>query len=257
MTVLHHVSAGTAVPGRPPVVLLGSLGSTLEMWRPQLDALSAGTLVIALDHRGHGGSPLVPGPATVPELAADVLETLDGLGVADIDLAGLSLGGAVAQYLAATDGRVRRLALLCTAPRFGEPAGWVERAAAARRDGTASLADAVVGRWFSPGWAAANPDLVNHYRAMVAGIPGEGYAACCDALSGWDFRDRLGEITVPVLTVAGAQDPSTPPDVVSEITGGVTDGHSEILDPAAHVPTIERPDEVTSLLARHFSGGAE
>ncbi len=259
MTVLHaEITPASGMPeaqeANPPVVLLGSLGSTLEMWRPQIDALSRTRQVVALDHRGHGDSPVVPGPCTVAELAADVIETLDAHQIGTVDVAGLSLGGAVAQYLAATSGRVRRLALLCTAAKFGEPSGWVERAATARTQGMEALADAVVSRWFSPQWTEANPEQVSTYRSMIAATPSEGYAASCEALSTWDFRDRLHEITVPVLTIAGADDPATPPSTLAEITDQVAHGYGSVLNPAAHLPTIEQKEEVTRLLQEQFTG---
>ncbi|MGP6172545.1 3-oxoadipate enol-lactonase [Corynebacterium sp. A21] len=252
MTILNHVSYGTN--DKSTVVLLGSIGSTTDMWLPQLDALSHEHRVIALDHRGHGGSPVIPGPATIDDLANDVLKTLDSLGIESFKVAGLSLGGAVAQYLAATSGRVTQAVFLCTSPKFGEPAGWFERAAAARTAGVDSLADAIVGRWFSPGFLAEKPATSQHYRQMIAATDNEGYASCCDALAGWNFTQRLAEITVPVLTIAGADDPSTPPEVLQGIADGVANGHAEVLSPAAHVPTVEQPTAVNELLLKHFAG---
>ncbi len=246
MTILHHVTYGS---GEDTVVLLGSIGSTTDMWLPQLDALSENFRVIALDHRGHGGSPVIPGPASIENLATDVLETLDTLHVENFAVVGLSLGGAVAQYLAATSPRVTRAALLCTSPKFGTRDSWLERAAATRAAGVESLADAVVGRWFSPGFLESRPATTAHYRAMIASCDDEGYASCCEALADWDFTERLGEITVPVLTVAGGDDPATPPEVLQGIADGVSGpARAEVLTPGAHVPTVERPDELNALL---------
>lgn len=249
MAQLHHVSYGDG----PALVFLGSLGSTTEMWLPQLDALHRDFRVIALDHRGHGRSPLIEGTPTVADLAADVLDTLDTLGVSEFGVIGLSLGGAVAQYLAATSPRVTAAAFLCTAAKFGEAQGWLDRAAATRAEGTGSLAEAVIARWFSPGWLEANPASRAHFEQMVADTSDEGYALCCEALSTWDLTDRLSEITVPVLTIAGAEDPSTPPATVEIIAAGVGGpATAETLSPGAHLPTVERPAEVSALLARHF-----
>lgn len=251
MPILHHVAYGE--DNKKTLVFIGSLGSTTDMWLPQLDALHRDYHVIAVDHRGHGSSPLVKETPTVADLATDVLETLDTLGVEDFGVIGLSLGGAVAQYLAATSPRVTAAAFLCTAAKFGEPQGWHERAAATRENGTASLSQAVIQRWFSPGWLEANPASREHYEHMVVDTPAEGYAQACEALATWDFTDRLKEITVPVLTIAGADDPSTPPEILQIIADGVSGPvTSEVLSPGAHVPTIERPEEVNALLAQHF-----
>lgn len=250
MAILHSVCYGTS---DNTLVFIGSLGSTTDMWLPQLDALHKDFRVIAVDHRGHGLSELIEGTPTVADLAQDVLDTLDELGVGTFGVIGLSLGGAVAQFLAATSDRVTKAAFMCTAAKFGEPQGWLDRAAACRENGTGSLSEAVIQRWFSPTWLENNPASREHFEAMVAGTPSEGYALCCEALATWDFTDRLGEITVPVLTIAGADDPSTPPATVQIIADGVANGRAEVLSPAAHVPTVERPNEVNELLAQHFA----
>lgn len=249
MTILHNVSYGTG----PTLVFIGSLGSTTAMWLPQLDALHKDFRVIAVDHRGHGQSPLGEGTPAISDLAADVLETLDSLGVEEFGVIGLSLGGAVAQYLAATSDRVTGAAFLCTAAKFGEPQSWHDRAATTRADGTASLSEAVIARWFSPTWLEDNPASRDHYTDMVATTSDEGYALCCEALATWDFTDRLSEITVPVLTIAGSDDPSTPPATLQIIADGVSGpATAETLSPGAHLPTIERASEVTELLLKHF-----
>ncbi|ANE04617.1 3-oxoadipate enol-lactonase [Corynebacterium crudilactis] len=251
MAILHSVSYGSS---DNTLVFIGSLGSTTDMWLPQLDALHKDFRVIAVDHRGHGLTELIEGTPTVADLAQDVLDTLDELDVDKFGVIGLSLGGAVAQYLTATSNRVTKAAFMCTAAKFGEPQGWIDRAAATRENGTASLSEAVIQRWFSPSWLENNPASREHFEAMVAGTPSEGYALCCEALATWDFTDRLGEITVPVLTIAGADDPSTPPAILQIIADGVSgESRAEVLSPAAHVPTVERPAEVNELLAQHFA----
>lgn len=255
---LHSVSYGpsgaAAGSGKEPLVFLGSLGSTTDMWIPQLDEFSRDRQVIALDHRGHGRSPQTPDNATAPgvptvgDLASDVLTTLDDLGVDRFTVVGLSLGGAVAQYLAATSDRVASAVLLCTASKFGEPTNWMDRAATVRADGVEALADAVIARWFSPGFQERNPATTHRYRTMVADTPDEGYAACCDALSRWDFTDRLGEIAVPTLVIAGEHDPSTAPETVKIIADGVPGATYVVLSPAAHLANLEQPETVNALI---------
>lgn len=251
-----HVPA-RATGSEPTVVLLGSLGSTRSMWHAQSRGLSERYRVLAIDHRGHGGSELIEGPATMDALAGDVLSVLDSVGVDSAHVVGLSLGGAVAQHLAIhRPERVDSLALLCTAARFGDPAGWTERAATVREKGMDAVTDAVVARWLSPRFAELNPEIVGRLRAMVHSTPAEGYAAACDALAGFDSRAALGGIGVPLLAVAGDVDPSTPPELVREIVDLVGHGRMEVLSPAAHVPTFEHPAQVTSLLLEHLDAAA-
>lgn len=173
--------------------------------------------------------------------------------MASFHLAGLSLGGAVAQYLAAgrAKNRVLSLTLLCTAPQFGEPQSWFGRATGVRANGTGSLANGTVEKWFTAGWREAHPASTGAYRRMIRSVTDEGYALCSEALGRWDFADRLPQITAPTLTIAGSTDPSTPTEILQSIADAVPGARPEVLDPGAHVPTVERPDEVTRLLAGH------
>lgn len=255
---LSHEVRGPESPDAPVVVFLGSLGSDRSMWDAQVADLARDHRVVAVDHRGHGGSEVIPGPCTVADLAGDVLALLDSLDVGSFHVVGLSLGGAVAQWLAVHEAaRVRSVALMCTAARFGEPSAWTERAAAVREGGTAAVADAVVARWLTPAYAESAPAEVDRLRGMILATSAEGYASCCDALSGWDGRDDLARISCPTLVVAGDEDPSTPPDVLREIADGVPGAGFVVLSPAAHVPTVEIPDRVTEVLREHLAAARD
>lgn len=242
-----------------PVLLLGgSLGTTLDMWDPQVPALSATHRVIRFEHRGHGGSPVPTGPYSMDDLGTDVLTMLDRLDLGRVSYCGLSIGGMVGQWLAINaPERIDRLVLLCTAPYLPPASAWHERAAAVREAGTPEVvADAVLGRWFTPGYAASHPDVAARYRAMISGIDAEGYAGCCEAIAGMDLRSGLAGISAPTLVVAGRQDPSIPPEHGEAIAGAVPGARIEILDPAAHLASVERADAVTTLIAEHLGDGA-
>jgi 3-oxoadipate enol-lactonase len=246
----HHVDEGPR--DAPAIVLSGSLGSTLQMWRPQVPALTERFRVIRIDHRGHGGSPVPPGPYRVADLAGDALALLDSLGLDRVAWCGLSLGGMVGMYLAsAAPQRLRSLTLCCTTAHFSDPTTWRDRIVAVREAGTASIADGVVARWFTPDWAARNPDAVAEAVDMVAATPDEGYLACCQALEVWDHRDRLPEITTPTLVVAGAQDHATPIEPHARtLVDGIPGARMEVLT-GAHLATIECADKATALIAAH------
>ena len=249
VALAHHTTIGDGTP----IVMLGSLGSDRSMWDPQVTALGVHSRVVAVDLRGHGESPTPPGPYEIADLAADVVELLDALAVPKVHLVGLSLGGAVSQWLArhASD-RIATLTLLCTAAKFGESQGWLDRAAVVRADGTEAIADAVVARWFTPEFAATNPDLAKRARAMIADTDDEGYARCCEAVAAWDFRTELAAIDVPTLVIAGAQDPATTPVDLGVIADGIPGATFEIVDPGAHVANLEQPDRVSTLIAAHL-----
>ncbi|HEY0487557.1 MAG TPA: 3-oxoadipate enol-lactonase [Mycobacteriales bacterium] len=255
MNRLHHVVDGPA--DAPVVVLAGSLGSTLAMWDPQVPALAERFRVVRFDHRGHGKSPVVPGPFALADLGGDVVELLDRLDTERAHVVGLSLGGMVAMWLGAhVPERVDRLAVLCTSALLGPASGWTDRAAVVRAEGTAAVADAVVARWFTPEYAAANPELVAEMRAMVAGTPSEGYAACCEVIARMDLTADLSAITAPVLAIAGADDPATPPVHLGAIAAGVADGRFTVVGPGAHLASYQQAPAVNRLLLDHLLGEA-
>jgi 3-oxoadipate enol-lactonase len=236
-----------------PLVLLCSLGTTVDMWTPQRATFAERRRVVTVDTLGHGASPVPPGPYTVEQLADAVLETLDDLGIARAAFAGVSLGGATSQAIAlrAPD-RVESLALLCTSARFGDPHLWEDRAATVRAAGeTGVIADAVVARWFTDDVDEAT---VTTMRAMIAATPAEGYAACCDAIAAWDSRAALGRIDAPTLVVSGAEDPATPPEHGEVIAAGIPGARFEVVPHAAHLASYQRPEIVTGLLTEHLEG---
>ncbi|MGY1643854.1 3-oxoadipate enol-lactonase [Geodermatophilus sp. SYSU D00703] len=238
----------------PVVVLSNSLGATRTMWDLQVPALAERFRVVAYDTRGHGSSPAPAGPYTLDDLVDDVVALLDRLGVQRAHVAGLSLGGMTAMRLAARHpDRVGRIALLCTSAKT-EPQGFLDRAAAARAEGTASFAPTVVGRWLTPPFAAAHPDLVARLEGMVAGSDDEGYASCAEVVAHVDLRADLRRITAPTLVVSGAEDPALPPDHQRAIADGIAGAELLSVSPGAHLANLESPLEVTGALLAHFDG---
>jgi 3-oxoadipate enol-lactonase len=261
MTVtLHRVvtAAPELSPDAPTVLLLGSVGSTLEMWRPQLPALTAAYRVVRADTRGHGHSPVPPGPYEIDDLVDDALAVLDDLGVARAHVVGLSLGGMTALRLAAREpGRVVRLAVLCTSALLGPAQMWADRAAAVRAGGMAAIADAAVARWVTAPFGAAHPDTVAWLRSMLCSQPVEGYAECCGAIERMDLRADLASIAAPLLAIAGADDPTTPPDHLAAIADGVLDGRLLVIDEAAHLANVQQPAAVNSAVLAHLAGASQ
>lgn len=250
---VHAVVEGD--PDAPAVVLSNSLGSDLSMWDRQVSALQRRFRVVRYDHRGHGRSPVPPGPYRIEELAADVLALLDRLGIERASLCGLSLGGMVGMQLAATaPERVDRLVLLCTSVRLDGAEAYRDRAQQVREQGTEAVAAAVVDRWFTPELAVRDPELIARMRAMVAATPTEGYAACCEALAAMDLGPVVARITAPTLVLAGADDRATPPAHGEAIVAGIPDSRLEVLPQAAHMANVEQAEAVTRLMLGHLGG---
>lgn len=249
MTVLHYHDFPGTQDASAPVLLLGSIASTTAMWAPVADELAGTRRVVAIDHRGHGRSPDITEPASMQRLAADVLETLDAAGIDSFSVVGLSLGGAIAQYLAATSERVERAAFLCTASYFGGPDKWLPRVELTSREGLAPMAESVVGLWLTDKFRRTHPATTAACLDMVLATRGSGYASCAQALADWDFTEQLADITCPVLTLAGADDASTPPATVHSIAERVAGPATTVTVPGAHVPTLESPAVVAKALA--------
>jgi 3-oxoadipate enol-lactonase / 4-carboxymuconolactone decarboxylase len=246
MTVeVHYTLEGP--DGAPVVMLANSLGTTLEMWDAQTAALAGPYRVLRFDARGHGRSPAPPGPYTVGELAEDALALLDRLGIERVMFCGLSLGGAIGMTLALrAPERLERLMLCCTALEFGPPEQWHERAATVRAEGMAAIAPAGMERWFT---SAADPELVARFDAMLRSQPVDGYAACCEALAALDLRGALGDVRLPVHTIAGADDPVAPPAKLDAIRAEIAGARGAVIAGARHMANAEQPVEFTRLLS--------
>jgi 3-oxoadipate enol-lactonase len=169
-----------------------------------------------------------------------------------VSLCGLSLGGATAMWFAVNAAeRLERLVLACTSATFGEPEPWLERAALVRAGGLEPIADSILVNWFTASFAAANPEIVAHFKALLTGTPRERYARCCDAIARWDFREQLTEIRVPTLVVVAAEDPSTPREHAELIAAQIDGAKLAVLPQAAHLANVEQPEAFAALVSEH------
>lgn len=225
----------------PVLVLPSSLGTTTELWDPNVGYWSDTFRLARYDQRGR---------TSIEELGRDLLELMDELGADRVSVCGLSLGGATAMWVAANaPERIDRLVLACTSARFGDPEPWLERAALVRDQGLEPIADSIVARWFTPG---APQELVAHFRRLLVATPRGTYAACCEALARWDFRDRLVAIQAPTLVIAGAEDPATPPKHAELLAAGIPDAKLVVLRDAAHLANVEQAETFSKVVMEHL-----
>jgi 3-oxoadipate enol-lactonase len=240
---LHAVVSGDG----PPLLLSGSIGTTTAMWEPVLPLLD-GFRAIRVDHPGHGGSELPDGPVTLDDYGWAVVELLEALGVERTHVCGLSLGGAVALWLALhAPERVDRIVLAGTRAKFGDEGAWHERAATVRADGTAAVVGATLDRWFTPAFADRGPT-----RRMIESVDREGYARCCELLASIDLRGDLGRVTAPTLVLRGAADPSADEASTRVLLDGIPHARLVTILAAAHMPVAEQPAAFAAAVRAHI-----
>ncbi|MBX3453864.1 3-oxoadipate enol-lactonase [Ferrovibrio sp.] len=243
---LHYRLEGDA--GKPVLLLSNSLGTDMTMWEPQIEALLGHFRVLRYDTRGHGGSLVTPGPYTMDQLGGDALMLIEGLGIERVHVAGVSLGGMTALWLAANaPAKVGRILPSFTSAHIGMPEIWNQRIATAESQGMQPLLDGVLARWFTPQFHAAAPATLARFRAMLGGQNPAGYAAACAAVRDMDLRARLKDISAPSLVVIGQHDLATPPAMGHAIAAGIADAKTAEL-PCAHIGNVEARDAYTSLL---------
>lgn len=251
-TVLHYRLSG-AQDGLP-LVLVNSLGTNLHIWDDVLPALEPRCRVLAYDKRGHGLSDAPEGPYSLDDHVADLVGLAAECGFASYAVCGISIGGMIAMRLAARHpDKVRQLVLCDTAARIGTPKMWNDRIAQVHQGGMASVADAVLSRWVSPGYREQRAADFAGWRNMLERCPAEGYAASCASVRDADLTDDLPRIAVPTLVLAGENDVSTPPGLVRTLADGIADARFELMRGAGHVPSIEQPKRLGQLICEHVS----
>jgi 3-oxoadipate enol-lactonase / 4-carboxymuconolactone decarboxylase len=224
----------------PPLVLSHSLGCDHSMWAPQMPDLLQHFQVLRYDVRGHGASGVPPGDYTLDQLGQDVLALADKLDIAKFAFCGISMGGAVGQWLAIhAPQRLSALVLANTSPKFGTPDIWDARIKAVREGGMKAIVDAIMQRFFSPDkqdaiWAQST-------RAVLLGTDPKGYAACCAALRDADLRASLSSISTPALVIGSDRDPSTPWEGNGSVLARDIPNAKPFRMLTAHLSNLEQP----------------
>ena len=240
--------------GKPPLLLLNSLGTDHAMWDAVMPLLMRDFRVLRMDTRGHGASDAPKGDYTLSMLAQDALAALDAAGVARAHVCGLSMGGMTALELAIEHPeRVEKIIGANTSAQMS-PDLMRERAALVRQKGMQAVIDAVLGRFFTQGFRDRKPPLLGSTRATALATDPEGYAACCMAIAGMKIKDKLARVKAPLLVINGAQDVSTPPAEHGErIATAVAGARSVMLD-AAHLSAVEQPEAFAGAVLAFLAG---
>ncbi|MFT7390005.1 MAG: 3-oxoadipate enol-lactonase [Paracoccaceae bacterium] len=233
-----------------PVLLANSLGTDLRVWDAMIPHLPAGLRIIRFDKRGHGLSEAPPAPYGMDRLVGDAAALLDHLGVSGAAVVGLSIGGLIAQGLAAErPDLVRAMVLMDTAAKIGTDAMWDQRIAMVEAEGIAAMQAGILERWFSRRFRAERLGELAMWRSMLTRTTAAGYAGCCAAIRDCDLRDSTARLTLPTLAMAGDEDGSTPPDLVRETAALIVGARFELIRGAGHLPCVEQPETTGALIA--------
>lgn len=244
---VHHDLAGPA--GAPVVLFANSIGTSFHIWDAQAAALSGRFRVLRYDMRGHGLTDATPGPYGMDTLADDALAMLDALAIDRAHVCGLSIGGMMAQRMAAkAPHRVASLMLCDTASRIGPPSVWDDRIAAIRERGMPAIAQGVMTRWFTERFRAEQADRVRGYANMLGRTTAEGYIGCAMAIRNADLGADAARIACPTLVLVGDQDAATPPALARELAETIPGARFALLPDAAHIPCVEQPEALTAQL---------
>ena len=251
---LHYRIDGD--PDGAPVLFSNSLGTDLRLWDQVIDLLpKTGLRFIRYDKRGHGLSECTPAPYTMGTLVRDVERLMDHLDIRGAIFVGLSIGGMIAQGLAAKRlDLVRAMVLSNTGAKIATREMWAQRITCVETGGIEALADATMQRWFSD--AFRQTDAFAAWRNMLVRQPAEGYIGCSHAISGTDFMSPTSALRLPTLGIAGSEDGSTPPDLVRETVGLIPGSQFHLIRGAGHLPCVEKPEEYAQVLTEFIHAQA-
>jgi 3-oxoadipate enol-lactonase len=234
--------------GAPALVLLNSIGTDMDLWDPVLPLLRPHLALLRIDARGHGASGVAPGDWRLADLAQDVLAVADDAGLARFSVAGVSLGGMIGMELALlAPKRLERLALVCTSATM-DSAAWADRIAVVRGQGMAAIADLAMGRFLSPAFKQARPEVYATIERQLLAMDPRGYAGCGTAIRDMDLAPRLSAIAAPTLVVSGELDISTPFAGHGEHLLAGIPGAAHVALPSAHLAPLEAPEALAAAL---------
>ena len=242
--VLHARGAGT------PLLLLHCLGVDHHFWDFASD-LADNFRLLSYDLPGHGRTPVPGAPYTIEDLADQAADVLRAQNIFKVHVAGISLGGLIAQRLAAANPEmVDRLVLIDTTPRYTDELRgmWAIRAKSARDQGPISLIEGLLPIWFTPAALAKNATDVRYVRDALARCPVEGYALACEALAAADLRADAARIASPTLVMCGDDDIPSFRDAANWLAEHIGKARLAWVTGARHASVLEQPAQALRLL---------
>jgi 3-oxoadipate enol-lactonase len=249
---LHVSGSGRAL------VLLHCLGVDHGFWDFARE-LEREHRLIRYDLPGHGATPVPNAGYTIEDLSSQLRELLRQAGIGKAHIAGISLGGLIAQHFAATNPEmVDRLILIDTTPRYVDEMRrmWVVRAAAARQQGVPALIEGLLKIWFSDEAVTNDAPAVQYVRSALARCSGEGYALACEALAAANLREDTARIKAPTLVICGEDDIPSFLEAARWLQQNIANARLAWIPGTRHASVIEKPDEAIRLLREFLKPAA-
>lgn len=242
---VHYLDEG---PKDGPVVMFAnSLSTTTAMWDLMLPHLPAGMRVIRYDKRGHGKTAVPKPPYKMGTLVKDAEGLIDHLGLKDVVFVGLSIGGMIAQGLAAKrPDLLKAIVLSNTGAKISTRALWEDRIQTTRRLGMPTVAPQILKRWFSDKMLAT--EMAADCLTMVSACNVDGYVGCASAIQGTDFITPTSGLTLPTLCIAGGRDAVTPADMVRELKDLIHGAQFQVIPSSGHIPALDAPERYADIL---------
>ncbi|MBH1974588.1 MAG: 3-oxoadipate enol-lactonase [Rhodobacteraceae bacterium] len=242
----HLHFRGDGPKAAPALVFANSLGTDLRMWDAVV-ALLPQYRCIRFDKRGHGLSACPVAPWSIADLGGDVIDLMDHLGVARAVVIGCSVGGMIAQSVAAqAPGRVAGLVLSNSAAKIGTAEAWQARMDAVQSGGMTSIAEAVLDRWF-PASLRTQPQALP-WLTMLQRCDAAGYIGTCRVLADTDLCAAAATLSMPALVLAGSEDQATPVELVRAFAQTLPQARLQVLDGSGHIPAIDAPGATAALI---------
>ena len=240
-----------------PVVFANSLGTDFRVWDKLIPHLPSGLRILRYDKRGHGLTDAPKAPYFMGDLVKDASALMDHTGIENALFVGLSIGGMIAQGLAAErPDLVRAMVLSDTGAKIGTEAMWQDRIDAVNSGGIEALEASILERWFAKSFRTENAAELAGWRNMLCRTTVDGYTGCSKAIADTDLYESTARLTLPTLAVAGAEDGSTPPDLVRETAELIPHSQFEVIQKAGHLPCVEQPEILGHLITKFMKENA-
>lgn len=248
---IHY--ADSRIGDGPTLVLANSLGTDFRIWDPLLPLLEGIGRIVRYDKRGHGLSDVATPPYSIHDLSDDLKSVTDHLGLESFLLAGVSIGGMIAQdYAARFPNAVNALVCMDTAPKIGDAQLWQDRIDAISKGGLEGIADGVMQRWFTESFRSKNPAKTAGWRNLLTRTTQAGYVGCCAAIRDADLTASTRDLDHPTLVICGAEDGATPPALVRAMADSMKNARYVEIAEAGHIPSLEQPEALGMAMNAFF-----